>query len=169
MIDLNFNGISHIDDNAFLPCAALSILKMSHNRLSSLPPTLGPNSPYLSELTITNIPSCVIGNSWFMQFGSLETLFMEDIGMREFPNDFFTGLVSLTHLHISQSTTPNLTERAVSLEHLGFDDHMGSTFPDKNILNMKNLKRVSMRKGDDMTSWPRFLGATALKNSLALG
>ena len=66
-IDLNYNRIRHIDDNAFLPCIALSDLKLGHNELTSLPPTLGPNSPYMSYLTVNENP-VVIEDSWFRQF-----------------------------------------------------------------------------------------------------
>ena len=161
-IDLHFNRIRHIDGNAFLPCIALSVLKLGHNELTSLPHTLGLNSPYMSYLTVDENP-VVIEDSWFRQFRSPQKLNIDNIGMREFPDDFFTGLISLTHLDISHVKAPNLTERTVSLQELSFHYHIGSIFPDENCLNLRNLTTVYMRHGDLMTTLPQFLGATALK------
>ena len=56
IIDLTYNRIAHIDDHAFLPCTALSDLRLDYNRLTSMPSTLGPNSPYMSSLHILAKP-----------------------------------------------------------------------------------------------------------------
>ena len=161
-LHLDRNRITHIDDDAFLPCAALLDLRLSYNQLTSLPPTLGPNSPYMLQLNIMENPSCIIEEFWFRQFRSLQSLLMENIGMTELPNDFFTGLISLEMLQISKTSAPNLTERTVNLKHLRFDEHIGSIYPDENFLNLTKLTKMTMSGGDRMTSLPRFLGATAL-------
>ena len=110
-LDLSRNRITYIDNNAFLPCAVLLVLRLNENRLKYLPPTLGPNSPNMEMLNIMDNPSCLIEESWFRQYRSLQWLLMENVGMRELPNDFFTGLVSLENLQISETYAPNLTER----------------------------------------------------------
>ena len=92
---LSRNRITHIDDNAFLPCAALTALRLNENQLKAMPATLGPNTPNIKHLNIMENPDCVIEESWFRPFCSLERLLMENIGMRELPNDLFTGLISL--------------------------------------------------------------------------
>ena len=160
---LSKNRITHIDDNAFLPCAALTTLRLNENQLKAMPATLGPNTPNMKQLNIRENPHCVIEESWFRPFRSLEQLLMENIGMRELPNDFFTGLISLKLLRISKTNAPNLTERTINLENLLFEDHIGSTYPDEYFLNLTKLTKVSMSGGDPMTSVPRFLGATALE------
>ena len=160
---LSKNRITYIDDKAFLPCAGLTDLRLENNRLKSLPATLGPNSPYIINLNIMGNTQCVIEESWFRSFRSLEQLLMENIGMRELPNDFFTGLISLKMLQISKTNAPNLTERTVNLESLRFSEHIGSMYPDENFLNLRKLTKVSMGLGDHMTTVPRFLGATALE------
>ena len=58
--------------------------------------------------------------SWIRQFQSLQELIMDNTGMREFPDDFFTGLTNLKYLKISHTNAPNLTERTVNLEKLDF-------------------------------------------------
>ena len=159
---LSRNRITHIDDNAFLPCAALTDLRLDENQLKAMPATLGPNTPNIKNLNIKDNRHCVIEESWFRPFRSLEQLLMENIGMRELPNDFFTGLISLKLLQISKTNAPNLTERTINLESLSFDDHIGSTYPEENFLNLTKLTKMTMLGGDHMTSPPRFLGATAL-------
>ena len=114
-------------------------------------------------LIIGNNPSCVIEDSFFRQFRSLQILHMGNIGMREFPDDFFTGLVSLKTLTISNTKAPNLTERTVNLEYLFFDDHIRSMYPDQNFLNLRKLTKAIMIGGDPMTNVPRFLGARGWK------
>ena len=162
IIDLTGNRIAHIDNHAFLSCVALSDLRLGSNRLTSMPSTFGPNTPYMSSLFIGQNP-CVIDNSYFRQFRSLQTLHMADVGMREFPDDFFTGLISLETLLISHTKAPNLTEKTVSLDNFKFNHHIGSSFPDENFLNLRNLRKVVIFWGDHMTSVPRFLGATGLQ------
>ena len=88
---------------------------------------------------------------------------MGNIGMREFPDDFFTGLISLKTLLISHTKAPNLTEKTVSLDYFQFKHHIGSSFPDENFLNLRNLKKTEIQYGDHMTIVPRFIGATGLK------
>ena len=166
-MDLSYNRIAFIDDHAFLPCVALSWLNLGNNMLTSMPATLGQNSPNILTLYIRENP-CVIEESWLRPFRSLQSLSMENIGMRELPNDFFMGLISLKSLQISKTNAPNLTDRTVSLENLRFSDHIGSAYPDDNFLNLKNLTTVSMSRGDHMTTVPRFLGATALTTIMLL-
>ena len=161
-LDLSCNRITYIDNNAFLPCAALLVLRLNENRLKYLPPTLGPNSPNMEMLNIMDNPSCLIEESWFRKYRSLQWLLMENVGMRELPNDFFTGLVSLENLQISETYAPNLTERTLNLKSLKFTNHIGSAYPDNNFVNLTKLTKVLMRGGDHMTKLPRFLGATAL-------
>ena len=161
-MDLSYNRITHIDDHAFLPCAALSDLRLSENRLTYMPSTFGPNSPCMSYLSIRHNLSCVIDNTYFRQFRSLQHLSIGNIGMRKFPDDFFTGLISLKTLVISKRKAPNLTKRTVNLDSLYFEDHIGSTFPEENFLNLWNLTKAIMQRGDHMTIVPRFLGATSL-------
>ena len=160
-LDLSYNRIAYIDDHAFLPCVALSWLNLGNNMLTSMPVTLGQNSPNILFLSVRENP-CVIEESWLRAFRSLQTFEIDNIGMSEFPNDFFMGLISLKLLQISKTNAPNLTERTVSLEDLRFNDHIGSAYPDENFFNLKNLTTVSMLFGDHMTTVPRFLGATAL-------
>ena len=152
-MDLSHNRIAYIDDHAFLPCVALSWLDLGNNMLTSMPATLGQNSPNILTLNIRENP-CVIEESWFRPFRSLQSLSMDNIGMGEFPNDFFMGLISLKFLRISRTNAPILTERTVSLEDLRFNDHIGSVYPDENFLNLKNLTTVLMGVGDHMTTMP---------------
>ena len=130
--------------------------------LKSMPATLGPNTPNVELSYIMENPHCVIEESWFRPFRSLEQLLMDNIGMREFPNDFFKGLISLKMLQISKTSAPHLTERTINLESLYFNLHIGTTYPEENFLNLIKLTKVFMAGGDHMTSPPRFLGATAL-------
>ena len=71
-MDLSYNLITRIDDLAFMPCAALSTLNLNKNRLTDMPSTLGPNSPYMLSFSIYGNPSCMVEASWIRQFRSLQ-------------------------------------------------------------------------------------------------
>ena len=163
-IKLDYNNISYIDEVALLPCLSLLRLELSFNKLTSLPTTLGPNSPNLIYLSIGYNP-CTIEVNWFSQFRSLQTLDMRKSGMTDPPNDLFNGLSNLKKLKLENMKPPNLTERTVSLEILQYSDHIGSIIPDENFRNLKYLKEVSMQrsKPEMTTSVPRFLDSPALE------
>ena len=113
------------------------------------------------RLFLTNKP-CIITPAWLEQFRSLETLNIETIGMEEFPNDLFRGLINLKSLTNGSSKAPNLTEMRMTLRKLFFNNPMGSTFPEEKFMNLEKLTYVTMLGGDRMVTLPRFLGAVAL-------
>ena len=126
-----------------------------------MPTTFGPNSPNMVRFFITDNP-CTITGAWLEQFRSLETLNIERISMEEFPNDLLTGLINLKALTIGSSKAPNLTESRFSLRKLFFNNHIGSTFPEENFMNLEKLTEVTMIGGDRMITLPRFRSAGVL-------
>ena len=160
-VDLRENLISYIDDLAFVSCVSLLKINLKDNQLAHMPSTFGPNSHNMIRVFLAGNP-CIITSTWFEQFRSLETLNIEDIGMSEFPNDLFRGLINLKVLTIGSSRAPNMTERRLSLKTLFFHNHIGSIFPEENFMNLEILTDVKMVGGDRMVTVPRFQGAAAL-------
>ena len=50
----------------------------------------------------------------------------------------------------------------MSLKKFAFNNHIGSTFPEENFMNLEKLFTVTMIGGDRMATLPRFRGAKVL-------
>ena len=111
-LDLDYNAISHIDQNAFRNAAVLKTLKVAHNLLVSLPP-IQDLADTLIDLIVAHNQIPMIPALYFSSCSMLERLGIAGNNLTRINNLSFSGLSSIRHIHLGDNMIVNITDQFV--------------------------------------------------------
>ncbi|KAF3706868.1 Toll-like receptor 13 Precursor [Channa argus] len=97
-LDLEFNSISHVDDESFIHLAALTTLNMYRNELTNLTANLFQGLSMLTELDLGFNYIHFIHTSAFQFLTSLQTLFLENNRLQQITD--IQPILQLPHLQV---------------------------------------------------------------------
>ena len=144
ILDLDYNAISRIDEDAFRNTTVLETLKVSHNLLVSLPP-IQDLAGTLITLRVAHNQIQMIPELYFSLCSVLERFEVSGNNLTRINNLSFSGLSSIRHLHFSDNLIVDIDDQFVrnlrSLRGVYLDGnqitHLPSLVTDGN--HLKNL------------------------------
>ena len=143
---LDFNAISHIDENSFTNTTALTHLYISHNALVSLPP-IQDLADTLITLEVTYNQIQMIPDLYFTSCAVLEYILLSANNLTMISNSAFSGLSSIRQLHLHD----NMIEEVV--------DHF--------MWNLRALTRLYL-DGNKLTRVPSLATGGAMLRRLSV-
>jgi len=147
-LDLSFNQIEIVPDDAFVGLVRLKTLSLQSNKLSKLTPAVFRELTELKDLVLATNRLATLSPSVFRHLAKLEVLVLVTNRLETITDDAFVGLRSLRNLHLANNNMtrvgPNAFNHLAQLMSLYIQYNRIETLPDGVFDRLYHLKVLAI-------------------------